>query len=80
MTVLEITAKAKSVAEKQFGKTIKVGRRRYRRFMPYPGPVTDDTCRCIRCGQIDEPGLHISEACQFFAAECERIANQEQAA
>ena len=54
--------------EKKYGKTIKVGSRRFRRFIQWPKEVTDDTCRCIRCGQIDEPELHIKQACIDAAA------------
>jgi hypothetical protein len=37
--------------------------RKVRRYIPYPGPVTDDTLRCIGCGQIDEDGWHNMATC-----------------
>lgn len=49
---------------RKFGGFITIGERRYRRFIPYPGPVNDDTSRCIRCGQIDEAEYHIDAACK----------------
>lgn len=49
--------------QRRYGGTITIGERRFRRFIPYPGPVTDDTGRCIKCGQIDEPDYHIPQAC-----------------
>jgi hypothetical protein len=42
---------------------IKIGRRRYRKFIPWPGPVTDGTARCFACGQIDEPEVHDDALC-----------------
>lgn len=47
--------------------TITVGGHEYRRFIPYPEPVTDGTTRCIACGQIDEPGVHDDEQCGMTA-------------
>lgn len=43
---------------------ILIGGKEYRKFIPHPGPVTDDTCRCITCGQIDEPDYHDDAICQ----------------
>lgn len=45
-----------------FGK-IKIGTRDYVKFIPYPQAVRDGTCRCISCGQIDEPDYHDAELC-----------------
>ena len=49
--------------EAKYGKQIRVGNRRYKRFIQWPNEVTYGTGRCIRCGQIDEPDFHIREAC-----------------
>jgi hypothetical protein len=43
--------------------TIKIGRRTYLRFVPFPGPVKDGTSRCFFCGQIDEPAYHDDARC-----------------
>jgi ribosomal protein S14 len=43
---------------------IEIGGRRYRKFIPYPGPVNDGTSRCISCGQIDESPYHDMELCR----------------
>ena len=43
--------------------TITVGGREYRKFIPYPERITDGTCRCIFCGQIDEPDYHEGRLC-----------------
>jgi len=37
---------------------ITIGHKEYTRFIPYPKAVRDGTCRCISCGQIDEPECH----------------------
>lgn len=42
---------------------IMIGRRQYRRFIPFPGPVDDGTTRCMSCGQIDEPKYHDNTCC-----------------
>lgn len=42
---------------------IAIGGRRYRRFIVFPSPVTDGTVRCIFCGQIDEPEVHVDRDC-----------------
>mgnify|MGYP000656251172 CR=1 FL=1 len=43
--------------------TITFGGRTYRKFIRYPGPVTDGTVRCFACGQIDEDGAHDPTLC-----------------
>ncbi len=43
--------------------TVTIGRRSYKRLIPYPNTVDDGTSRCIRCGQIDEPEWHDHEMC-----------------
>lgn len=43
---------------------IQIGSRSYRRFIPYPGPIFDQTPRCIGCGQIDEPEYHNGALCE----------------
>jgi len=51
---------------------------RYRRFIPYPEPVTDGTVRCFFCGQIDEPRWHVAADCrevQRTKAYCRRRAS-----
>lgn len=48
--------------------TITVDGREYRRFIPYPEPITDGTTRCIACGQIDEPRIHDDEQCGMTAS------------
>jgi hypothetical protein len=42
---------------------IQIGRRSYRKFIPYPQEVRDGTVRCIFCGQIDEPEYHEGKYC-----------------
>jgi hypothetical protein len=42
---------------------IEIDGRKYRKFIPYPGPVDDGTLRCIACGQIDEPEHHDDALC-----------------
>jgi hypothetical protein len=44
-------------------KTIEIGGKTYRRFIPHPYPVKDGTNRCFRCGQIDEPRHHDASFC-----------------
>lgn len=44
--------------------TIAIDGREYRKFIRYPKPVNDGTCRCIMCGQIDEQPWHDAEICQ----------------
>lgn len=48
--------------KEKYGATILIGRQRYARFTPYPNDVDDETCRCIGCGQIDEPEYHDTAA------------------
>lgn len=43
--------------------TITIGRRTYRKFIPYPQEVKDGTARCFVCGQIDEPDYHDAALC-----------------
>ncbi len=52
---------------RKYGGTLTVGGRKFRRFIPFPGQINDGTCRCIACGQIDEPEYHIAEACRDAA-------------
>lgn len=52
--------------------TITIGGQTYRKFIPYPAPVDDDTLRCIACGQIDEPEYHdpkLCPCCQEFSPD-----------
>lgn len=44
-------------------KFVNVGGRRFKRFWPLNRAVTDDSVRCIFCGQIDEPDVHEMTAC-----------------
>lgn len=41
--------------------------KRVLRIIPYPGPVSDGTPRCIQCGQIDDDPWHDSEICAAAA-------------
>lgn len=41
--------------------TITIDGREYRKFIRYPSAVSDGTCRCITCGQIDEQPWHDDE-------------------
>jgi hypothetical protein len=50
---------------------IEINGTNYRRFIPYPQPVTDGTVRCFFCGQIDEPQWHVDEDCK----EVQRLKN-----
>lgn len=50
--------------ERKYGKHIQIGGKQVRRFIPHPMQVRDGTCRCIGCGQIDEPEYHDSNACR----------------
>lgn len=42
---------------------IQIGRKSYLKFIPYGREITDGTCRCISCGQIDEIGFHDAKLC-----------------
>ena len=57
--------------------TIEIGGRTYRKFIPYPRPVNDGTCRCIQCGQIDELEYHDSELCAAALRARAQIEGQE---
>jgi hypothetical protein len=46
---------------------IQIGSKSYRKFIPWPKPVTDGTVRCMACGQIDEPQWHDDSACPAMA-------------
>ena len=46
------------------GQHVCLGHRTVRRMIHYPGPVNDDTCRCIACGQIDEQPWHMAHVCR----------------
>lgn len=41
-----------------------LGFRTVNRLILYPGPVNDDTLRCIQCGQIDEEPWHARHVCE----------------
>lgn len=41
---------------------IAIGRRSYLKFIPYPTEITDDTLRCIACGQLDGSEEHHDDA------------------
>lgn len=43
--------------------TITIDGQEYQKFIRYPLPVTDGTCRCVTCGQIDEQPWHDPEIC-----------------
>lgn len=43
---------------------VEVGGKIYRKFIRYPEEILDDTLRCIRCGQIDEDGIHDMAICE----------------
>jgi hypothetical protein len=45
-----------------YGK-ISIGGRDYVKFIPHPQVVSDGTCRCFGCGQIDEPDYHDAALC-----------------
>jgi hypothetical protein len=42
---------------------IQIGRKTYRKFIPYPEEVRDGTVRCISCGQIDDEPWHDAALC-----------------
>ena len=43
---------------------LNLGFRTVKRLILYPGPVNDDTPRCIQCGQIDEEPYHARHVCE----------------
>lgn len=45
------------------GQRVDLGYRTVKRMIHHPGPVNDDTCRCITCGQIDEEPYHQEHVC-----------------
>ena len=54
---------ARVEGENPMKQRIQIGRKSYRKFLPYPSNVDDGTSRCIACGQIDEDGWHDSALC-----------------
>lgn len=56
---------------------IDIGGRMVRRFIPFPGPVEDDTVRCICCGQIDEDGFHDYEVCCGIASGTVKVEDND---